>query len=108
MLIIQQKGEKLMSHLTQADVQHVARLARMRLSPAEIERMQEQLSAILEYIELLQEVDVEGVPPSSHVTGLSSVMRPDEVQSMLSQAEALRNTADQQEGMFRVKAVFEE
>lgn len=97
-----------MSHLTQADVQHVARLARMRLSPAEIERMQEQLSAILEYIELLQEVDVEGVPPSSHVTGLSSVMRPDEVQSMLSQAEALRNTADQQEGMFRVKAVFEE
>jgi aspartyl-tRNA(Asn)/glutamyl-tRNA(Gln) amidotransferase subunit C len=97
-----------MSHLTQADVEHVARLARMRLSPEEIERMQVQLSAILEYIELLQEVDVEGVPPSSRVIGLSTVMRPDDVQSMLSQEEALRNAADQQEGMFRVKAVFEE
>lgn len=97
-----------MSHLTQADVEHVARLARMRLSPEEIERMRVQLSAILEYIELLQEVDVEGVPPSSHVTGLSTVMRPDEVHSMLSQEEALRNAADQQAGMFRVKAVFEE
>jgi aspartyl-tRNA(Asn)/glutamyl-tRNA(Gln) amidotransferase subunit C len=94
--------------LTQEEVAHVARLARLQLSPEEIERMQEQLSAILDYVDMLQEVNVTGVTPTAQVTGLSSVMRADEVQSMLSWDEALRNASDHREGMFRVKAVFEE
>jgi aspartyl-tRNA(Asn)/glutamyl-tRNA(Gln) amidotransferase subunit C len=94
--------------LTQEEVAHVARLARMRLSPDEIERMQAQLSAILDSIKLLQEVDVEGVEPTSQVTGLTTVMRPDDVSGTLAREEALANAADQHDGMFRVRAVFEE
>lgn len=94
--------------LTQSEVEHVARLARMRLSPEELERMRAQLSAILDYMTMLQEVDLEGVPPTAQVTGLSSVMRFDEVQPSLVREEVLANAPDQAEGMFRVKAVFEE
>jgi aspartyl-tRNA(Asn)/glutamyl-tRNA(Gln) amidotransferase subunit C len=94
--------------LTHEEVAHVARLARMRLSPAEIEQMQAQLSAILESMELLQEIDVSGVEPTSQVTGLTTVMRADEVASMLERDEALANAAEQKDGMFRVRAVFEE
>lgn len=61
--------------LTRAAVEHVARLARLQLPASELERMREQLSAILDYMTMLQEVDVAGVPPTAQVTGLSSVMR---------------------------------
>jgi aspartyl-tRNA(Asn)/glutamyl-tRNA(Gln) amidotransferase subunit C len=94
--------------LTQAEVEHVARLARMRLSAGEIEHMSEQLSAILDYIEMLQEIDVEGVPPTAHITGQSSVMRPDEVLPSLPREEILKNAPAHQDGMFHIKAVFED
>ncbi len=94
--------------LTRADVEHVARLARLQLPTSELERMREQLSAILDYMTMLQEVDVAGIPPTAQVTGLSSVMRPDEIQPNLSQAQALQNAPDHSAGMFRVKAVFED
>jgi len=94
--------------LTQEEVTHVARLARMRLSPEETEHMRAQLSAILDSIKLLQEVDIEGVEPTSQVTGLTTVMRSDDVSGTLTREEALANAADQHDGMFRVRAVFEE
>jgi aspartyl-tRNA(Asn)/glutamyl-tRNA(Gln) amidotransferase subunit C len=94
--------------LTYAEVEHVARLARLHLSPAELEQMRGQLSDILDYIALLQEVDVSGIPPTAQVTGLVSVMRPDVVTGQLTPDDVLSNAPDAQEGMFRVKAVFEE
>jgi len=94
--------------LTNAEVEHVARLARLHLSPDELERMRGQLSDILDYIAMLQEVDVEGVPPTAQVTGLTSVMRSDVPVGKLSREEALRNAPDKQDGMFRVRAVFDE
>jgi aspartyl-tRNA(Asn)/glutamyl-tRNA(Gln) amidotransferase subunit C len=94
--------------LTYAEVEHVARLARLRLSPEELERMRSQLSDILESIALLQEVDVSGIPITAQVTGLTSVMRPDSIVGSLTSEQALANAPDQQYGMFRVKAVFEE
>jgi aspartyl-tRNA(Asn)/glutamyl-tRNA(Gln) amidotransferase subunit C len=94
--------------LTSAEVEHVARLARLRLEPAELERMRDQLSNILDYIAMLQEVDVEGVPPTAQVTGLTSVMRPDTPAKPLSQEQALSNAPDRLAGMFRVKGVFDE
>ena len=93
--------------LTQQEVAHVAHLARLSLDASELELMRSQLSGILEYIELLQEVDVEGVPPTTQVTGLATVMRPDSVDAGLTRAQALSNAPDQRDGMFRVKAVFE-
>lgn len=94
--------------LTHAEVEHVARLARMQLAPDEVEHMREQLSAILDYIQMLQEVDVDGVEPTSQITGLTTLMRPDEVSSSLTQEQVLSNAPDQADGMFRVKAIFEE
>jgi aspartyl-tRNA(Asn)/glutamyl-tRNA(Gln) amidotransferase subunit C len=94
--------------LTQAEVEHVARLARLRLSPDELETMRRQLSQILDHFAMLSELDVSGVPPTAQVTGLTNVARADEVRPSLPRAEALANAPDQAEGMFRVRAIFEE
>lgn len=94
--------------LTTAEVEHVARLARLQLSPDELEQMRGQISDILAYIELLQEVDVTGVAATSQVTGLSTVMRPDAITGALPREAVLANAPDQRDGMFQVKAVFDE
>jgi aspartyl-tRNA(Asn)/glutamyl-tRNA(Gln) amidotransferase subunit C len=94
--------------ISEAEVRHVARLARLALSDEEIAVMQAQLSAILDYIAMLREVDVSNVPPTAQVTGLTKVWRPDVVDEMLTQEQALANAPDQQDGMFRVRAVFDE
>ena len=94
--------------LTTEQVQHVARLARLRLAPDELEKMREQLSNILDHFQLLQELDVTDVPPTAQVTDLLNVMRADEVRPSLPVEAALANAPAQQDGMFRVKAIFEE
>ncbi|HEX9374053.1 MAG TPA: Asp-tRNA(Asn)/Glu-tRNA(Gln) amidotransferase subunit GatC [Roseiflexaceae bacterium] len=94
--------------LTLEEVQHVAQLARLRLSPEELEQMQTDLSHILDYIDMLKEVDVTGVAPTAQVTDLFNVMRADEVRPSLPREDVLANAPDQRDGMFRVKAIFEE
>ena len=94
--------------ITSQEVAHVARLARLHLEPEELARMETQLSNILESIELLQEVDVTGVPPTTQVTGLTTVLRPDAVTTGLSREAALANAPAHNGEMFRVRAVFEE
>ena len=59
-------------------VLHVARLARLRLSDEEVERMGAELSGILEHIEKIGELDLEGVPPTSHVVEVTNALRADE------------------------------
>ncbi len=71
------------------DVRKVAVLARLRLSDEETERMQQQLSSILDYMALLQEVDVSDVPPTAQVTDVVNVLRPDEVRPSLPVDDAL-------------------
>jgi len=93
--------------LTMDDVRKVALLARLRLSDEELERMQQQLSSILEYMEVLQEVDVTDVPPTAQVTDVVNVMRPDEVRPSLTVEEALANAPAREDGYFKVKPVFE-
>ncbi|HSX46026.1 MAG TPA: Asp-tRNA(Asn)/Glu-tRNA(Gln) amidotransferase subunit GatC [Candidatus Saccharimonadia bacterium] len=68
-----------MSKLTREDVLKLARLARLDLSEAEIEEFRTELSSILDYVEQLQGVDVAGLKPTNQVTGLTNVMREDEV-----------------------------
>jgi aspartyl-tRNA(Asn)/glutamyl-tRNA(Gln) amidotransferase subunit C len=94
--------------LTTQEVEHVARLARLRLAPAELEKMRAQLSNILDHIDMLKEVDVTDVPPTAQVTDLPNILRPDEVRPSLPREDVLANAPDQQDGMFRVKAIFEE
>src|SRR5215831_5184365 len=97
-----------MMALTTEEVEHVARLARLRLSAEEIEKMRAQLSNILEHIDMLKEVDVGDVPPTAQVTDLLNILRADEVRTSLPREDVLANAPDQQDGMFRVRAIFEE
>jgi aspartyl-tRNA(Asn)/glutamyl-tRNA(Gln) amidotransferase subunit C len=94
--------------LTIAEVEHVAHLARLRLSDEELEKMRTDLSNILGYMEMLKEVDVSDVAPTAQVTDLLNVMREDEVRPSLPREDALANAPDQRDGMFRVKAIFED
>lgn len=68
-----------MPQLTREDVLKLARLARLDLTEDEIEEFRGELSEILQYVEQLQAVDVEGLEPTNQVTGLTDVTRPDEI-----------------------------
>jgi aspartyl-tRNA(Asn)/glutamyl-tRNA(Gln) amidotransferase subunit C len=90
------------------DVEHVARLARLALGEAEVERMRAELSAILQYVAKLQELDVSGVAPTSHAVPLVDVMREDEVRPCLPRDAALANAPDPAGDLFRVPRIIED
>jgi aspartyl-tRNA(Asn)/glutamyl-tRNA(Gln) amidotransferase subunit C len=94
--------------ISRADVLHVARLARLELSDAEVETMRAQLDSILTYIDRLKELDVTGVEPTAHVVPLVNVMREDEVVPSLPREEMLRNAPDRVGELFRVPRIIED
>lgn len=81
---------------------YVARLARLRLAPEEVERMSGELSSILDHIEKIGELDLEGVEPTSHVVALENVLRPDEPRPSLPRPRALSGAPDATSEGFRV------
>jgi aspartyl-tRNA(Asn)/glutamyl-tRNA(Gln) amidotransferase subunit C len=83
-------------------VLHVARLARLRLSDAEVDAMVEELPKILAHIEKMEELDLDGVEPTSHVVTLENVLRADEPRPSLPVERALEPAPDPQEGGFGV------
>jgi aspartyl-tRNA(Asn)/glutamyl-tRNA(Gln) amidotransferase subunit C len=83
-------------------VLHVAKLARLKLTDEEVERMSGELSTILEAIEQIGELDLEGVAPTSHVIDLENVLRPDEPRPCLPRERALENAPDATDDGFRV------
>ena len=93
--------------LSLKEVEHIAELARLELSETEKEQYREQLSAILDYAQRLQEVDTESIPPTSSVLPLSTELREDQPLPGLSKEETLSNAPDEKDGQFRVPAVFE-
>ncbi len=90
------------------EVEHVARLARLELSAPEKERMRSQLDVILGYVAKLGEVDIAGVPPTSHVLPLVNVMREDEVRPSYPADAMLANAPDPEGDLFRVPKILEE
>ena len=92
--------------LTIADVEHVAALARLGLSEAEKERLQDQLSSILEHIAALGEIDTAAIPPTAQVIALSNVWREDESRPSLPLAAVLANAPRSTDGFFEVDAVL--
>lgn len=70
-----------MAKLSQEDVLKLAKLANLELSPAEIEEFKLELSEILDYVDILQKVDVNDLQPTHQVNGLINVMRKDEVKN---------------------------
>ena len=83
-------------------VLHVARLARLRLSEEEIPRMSSELSRVLDHIEKISELDLEGVSPTSHVVELENVLRPDEPRESWPPERVLEGAPDVAQGGFRV------
>jgi len=77
--------------LSREDVLKLARLSRLKLSEDEIAKYQTELSAILDYVEQLDSVDVSGLKPTYQVTGLTNVFREDEVTAQIEKAELMKN-----------------
>jgi len=83
-------------------VLHVAKLARLELSDDEVEQMASELSGILEHVDRISELDLEGVEPTSHVIELENVLRADEPVPSLDHDAALASAPDPSGGAFRV------
>jgi len=93
--------------LTLQEVTHIAYLARLKLTDGELKTYREQLSAILDHVARLQELDTKGIPPTSSVLPPRSVLREDQPRPGLG-AETLMRTAPQvEDNQFKVPPVFE-
>jgi aspartyl-tRNA(Asn)/glutamyl-tRNA(Gln) amidotransferase subunit C len=93
--------------LNREQVEHIAWLARLRLSPEEVDRFGSQLSDILENFETLNELDTADVAPATHAIPLQNVFREDEVAHSFPRDEILANAPRKEEGFFKVKAILE-
>ena len=93
--------------LSREEVLHIALLARLGLSEAEVDRASEQLSNILENFEVLQQIDTSGIPPTTQSITLQSVVRDDEVAPSLPLEDVLANAPRREGGFLRVRAVLE-
>jgi aspartyl-tRNA(Asn)/glutamyl-tRNA(Gln) amidotransferase subunit C len=89
------------------EVEHVARLARLDLSEQEKEKLTDQLSNILTYVEKLNELDTAGVEPTAHVLNIKNVMRDDIPGESLSRERALANAPEKAAGHYKVPKIIE-
>ena len=98
-----------MAKLTKADVLHVAKLAKLSLTDAEIVKFTSQLSTVVDYFSELSTVDTSNVEPTSQTTGLENVYREDVVTSnqSLTQDQALSGSDKTYNGFFKVPAILE-
>ncbi|OGP81447.1 MAG: asparaginyl/glutamyl-tRNA amidotransferase subunit C [Deltaproteobacteria bacterium RBG_16_54_11] len=88
------------------EVEHVALLARLKLSEEEKEVFTSQLNAILDYMEKLNALDTGAIEPTFHVVSHCNIMREDEVRGSLPQEASLENAPDRAEGCFRVPKII--
>ena len=96
-----------MTKLTREDVLKLARLARLTLTDEEIEEFTGEISAILQYVEQLQDVDLEGLMPTYQVTGLTNVMRQDKVKDYgYAPADLLKNAPETEDDHIKVKRMI--
>lgn len=89
------------------DLSRVVKLARIDLTPEEEQRLAPQLGEVLQYVEKLKELDVDGVEPTAHAVPLSNVLREDEPRESLSQEAALSNAPKSTNGLFVVPKIVE-
>ncbi|MBI2881681.1 MAG: Asp-tRNA(Asn)/Glu-tRNA(Gln) amidotransferase subunit GatC [Candidatus Tectomicrobia bacterium] len=93
--------------LTREQVEHVAELARLKFSGEELERFREQLGNILTYIDVLNEVDTEGIEPVTTVLPMQNVFREDEVKHPLPQEDFLALAPSAERGHYKVPKIIE-
>jgi aspartyl-tRNA(Asn)/glutamyl-tRNA(Gln) amidotransferase subunit C len=88
--------------IQRGEVLHVARLARLELSDAEVEKMAAELSNVLEHIDRIRELELDGVQPTSHVVDVVNALRPDEPEPCLPRELALAQAPEPVDGGFGV------
>ena len=93
--------------ISKQEVEHVAKLARLDLPEAEKDRLTDQLSKILTYVEKLNELDTTGVEPTAHVLDIKNVTRDDVAAPSLSQERALANAPEKAAGHYKVPKIIE-
>ncbi|XUX00754.1 MAG: Asp-tRNA(Asn)/Glu-tRNA(Gln) amidotransferase subunit GatC [Dehalogenimonas sp.] len=93
--------------LSKQEVLHIARLARLGIEDAEIDRLQGQLSDILGHFSVLAQVKTDGVPPTAHTVAQCNVLGYDEPALSLSMQQVLANAPEREGDLFRIRAVLE-
>jgi len=93
--------------LTEEEVRHVAKLAKLELSTAEVKKFQKQLSEVLSYVDQLKKIPTQKVEPTGQVTGLVNVFREDLSGPSLTPQEALANAPSKKKQFFKIKPIFE-
>jgi len=99
--------EPTIAGLTTKDVEDIALLARLELTPDEVETLRGELSAILEHIGTIRDVDTDGVEPMTHAIPMQLRLRSDEPDASLSVEDAVGQAADSHDGQFRVPNIIE-
>ena len=94
--------------LSREEVLHIALLARVGLTEAEVDRLSEQLSNILENFEILKQVDTTNVPPTARSIDIHDVVSADEIAPSLPLKDVMANAPQQEADSFKVRAVLEE
>ncbi len=94
--------------ITRAEVAHLAKLARMQLTDADLDHFAGQLDVIIGAVARVSEVAADDIPPTSHSVPLTNVFRADEVQPALDQAEVLAGAPAAEDGRFRVPRILDE
>jgi aspartyl-tRNA(Asn)/glutamyl-tRNA(Gln) amidotransferase subunit C len=94
--------------ITQKEVEHVAKLARLELTEDEMVTFARQLSAILTYMDQLKSLDTNGIEPTATVLPTANVFRDDQVRPSLPREKALSKALDQLDGFFRVPRILED
>ena len=92
--------------LRREEIEHIAWLARIELREEEKELFEGQLSSILDYFAVLDELDTRDVEPTYHVTGIRDAVREDEPKEAFSQVDALRNAPKTEGGYFKSPRIF--
>ncbi len=92
--------------ITKQEVEHVAHLARLNLSESELEKMTVQLDTILSYVAKLDELNTDGLSPTTHAFSVSNAFREDKVKKSLKQEEALKNCSSKNDETFIVPRII--
>lgn len=95
-----------MAGITISEVKHVAKLARLTFDEHELDGLTSQLNDILGYISKLEELDTEGIPPTTHAIKLLNVFRDDVVKPSIANRDALANAPGKEEGAFTVPRII--
>lgn len=94
------------SKISEKEVEHIANLARIELTEEEKRSFTEQFNTILEYFEIINDLDTEDVPPTSHVIDVTNAFREDQVSPSLAIEDVLKNASKKERGFFKAPKII--